>query len=279
MSFILYLILLVVGFVIVKFIYDSYLTKNTENRWNEFKQSNSIEAAKIENSSFGIKKEPHFSEIKPSNNSFDKLTATNILKNRTNLEAGVNKDVIIEEIELFELNEDLIPKHKKHLLHDLVGAIIYLNAIDEKGKKEAKEFFQQGNYESAIGVRAITIVDNEFAKQLKRKQKVDLEASLGNDGKMLVVILNEKGESFNHFNYQDFASKEVRLLSEIVAKSDINFVNGKVSSVNDMLLFYTILDEHMEMFRNKNQHQKPEDIELMIKAMTTRLMFRFITPI
>ncbi|WP_026754759.1 hypothetical protein [Sediminibacter sp. Hel_I_10] len=48
-------IIIIVLIIISKFIYDSYLTSNTEKRWSEFKSSNPLEASKVENSSLGVK--------------------------------------------------------------------------------------------------------------------------------------------------------------------------------------------------------------------------------
>ncbi len=56
MKYIVLVIAVVIVFIIIKFIYDSYLTNNTEENWQEFKKSDPETAHKIENSKLGAKK-------------------------------------------------------------------------------------------------------------------------------------------------------------------------------------------------------------------------------
>ncbi|MEF3077855.1 hypothetical protein [Winogradskyella poriferorum] len=195
MSFLYFLIAVVAVIIIFKFIYDSYLTNNTERRWQEFKKVDPNWASRIENSKFGRKKV----NIKNEENSIfqgikitDKETALNILKGKRVLEIGLNKNV-----DIFRIS------------HTKSEYILYLDAMTQKEIHLAKELFKQEEYDIAINQIANLIIEEKQAKFLEDKIKVDIILEEGGDiNKISLKIQPEISDdleiNFDAIFYYDF---------------------------------------------------------------------------
>lgn len=167
MTLLIYFISSIVLIIVIKFIYDSYLTNNTERRWQEFKKVDPNWASRIEKSKFGQKKV----NIKNEENSIfqgikitDKETALNILKGRRVLEVGLNKNV-----DIFRIS------------HTKSEYILYLDAMTRKEKHLAIELFKQEEYDKAVNQLTNLIIEEKQAKFLEDKRNVDIILDVGGD--------------------------------------------------------------------------------------------------
>lgn len=165
MEFLGYLFLFIIVFIIGKFAYDSYLTNNTEKRWEEFKHSDPKTASEIENSNFGRKKGKRFkfsSDLELEKSEYEKEnditvdTAIGILKNRVLLnESRVYEGVGVENVTL--------NNNKTHSY-----AIVYLNAMNTYGKTKALEYFGKEEYQQACNTNESIVVTYQIGKSINK---------------------------------------------------------------------------------------------------------------
>lgn len=348
-------VLIIIAFFLIKFIYDSYLTDNTEKGWQEYKNSNPIKARKVENSTFETKPaNKKFSVIadtlnteildsngtiitldsrsfilndeesnkkftfrystgiltitfdyeylqkeisytsnfnnsenlsavdqknianlfvdtsrsviqnhkrkvdtligkenppvqaqtsigsnherylpkSTSNEKIDFATALNLLKNKKILEIGLNKNVPIYKM------EKIASQHKFTNIE--ADYVLYLDAHDKHTMTTAKNFFLNGEYESAVKVRPFIFIDSITADKLTDLDRINVDVTEVN-GKMEIVpiVHDEKDSDVLERNYLDL----------------------------DTLLEYSFTDLYKLFFNTheyiKSNSHSPEQIELI----------------
>ena len=156
MEYFIFLILVAVIFFIGKFIYDSYITDNTEKEWEELKRTDPKIVSKVENSNFGVIKESVDNDFKvhkvqPKFPKFQEIliaAENEILKMvKRAYDSNPFKDTELEGMEIINVVRETIQIYKERFVIDKekfgLSEIEILKSLDELEKKLLDKIFKQ----------------------------------------------------------------------------------------------------------------------------------------
>lgn len=247
-----------VTFFIGKFIYDSYLTNNTEKEWEELKRSDPKTVSKVENSNFGRKKvnknidflendrrERSISKIETVEklNPISGFEAMQLLKNKIMLKEGVinNVKVIKVDFKCSKLDEPY--------------AIVFFNALSKRGKQKTNEYLQEEEYNQACDIYESLIVNFDLGKELERVGSASIIVKVDNSESGLMddfKIINaepfieniENSDVSIDYKYDDNLKKSIKIIeSEILQdiaeiSESFNYINGGKTKLDSSRLQY-----------------------------------------
>jgi hypothetical protein len=248
MKFIYFFIALIAVLIILKFIYDSYLSTNTVERWQEFKKSDPKTASKIEYSNIGAK-------------NIGKGDALNLLKNRIKLKKGVNRNIPIFCIQLLERNQNS-------------DYLITLDALDESTYQKALNFFKEGNYYSAIKQRANIVVGKDIAKNYLESLSMDVEVLCLNDKNQIKPLLSKTSFIQNDLRKikDDLVIEEIKsqiISYHIESLKQIEKEHGEIKgNITATLEATDIINLNTEIMKREFLSQK-DQLELSQKDIVT----------
>ena len=170
------IVLVVVIYFLGKFIYDSYLTDNTEKQWNEFKKSDPMTADKIEGST--IRNKEAIEDYKTENigmNSNEELNQLKIelVKKRmyTDIEDGMEKKIneyIYEENRILYSHEMIDKELDTHTNMTLISEII------SKVTKEFKDVLLLDSHRIGLNeVEIIAIISDVTNTMIEKYSEID----------------------------------------------------------------------------------------------------------
>jgi hypothetical protein len=263
------ILLVFVGFtlvaIIAKFVYDSYLTDNTERRWEEFKRTHPEKASRVEKSRLGAKREvvpeqlwdkPKKTIYKAPPANMNKSRARNILREMTKLELGYNENVPIFSIQ-----------RENNLW------VIQLDAMTEFESSKAKEFFLSGEYDKAVNQRA-KVSPIESLKLFESDSHLNINVKMEGDKFCIEPIFTKSKEAIEESNMASkkymptSASIEKRTLFDRAGYFDLDTLMD-MSFTELYRLYYYAFNEAREELSISRQEEEMNNIEDAIEYYLT----------
>ena len=189
----------------------------------------------VENSNFGVKKE-----------TMTVLTAMNILKNRTQLKEGLNKNIQVIKVDF-----------KGSKLEEPY-AIVFFNATNKRSKQKAIEYLQEEEYQEACDLYESLIVNFDLGKKLERVGSANIivklvkvdnnESGLVKDFKIInaepfTENIDNSGVCID-YKQDDNSKKFIKIIEDEISldiaeiSESFNYINGGKTKLNSSRLQY-----------------------------------------
>ncbi|MBU2940154.1 hypothetical protein KO494_11465 [Lacinutrix sp. C3R15] len=271
------LIIIVVVLIFGKFIYDSYLTDNTEKRWEEYKESDPMGAAKVENSRFGAKPIKQDLELKKQLNKQKKQLVIESIK---------------EELTIYQINNLKEIEEKHGTIRGNMMATLEATDIITSNTEHFKEEFLPKKEELELSEQELITIIEDVARDVI-KEKIGIELGMSNLGyeqqlkqieeedeeeendeldKLLDLEFNELTKMFyetvelNKSNYDNRLRSKIINIQEAIEYHTLAFEN-ELSKLENLL--FEANDENFQKYReirgdnlmNLSKYNKNYDVE------------------